>query len=93
MPKSIITDAQAETIRKLRSVGYGIGSQFLPRDIFPVRDNVDNGHRRTLRALAAKGIIGRSQSGIPGELEITQATVDAYDHWYAKRGFNVEFSC
>lgn len=85
----MITDAQAETIRELRQSYWNVGMTFQPTEAFPSHDNADNGHRRTLRRLAGKGILGRGD--FPGELRVTQATVDAYDEWYRKRGFKLDY--
>lgn len=87
----MLSNAQAKTVKKLRSMSLEVGSYFMPTDVFPCRDNEDNGHRRIVRHLADMGILGRT-GYIPGELIFTQAALDAYNEWYAKRGFNVDMS-
>jgi hypothetical protein len=50
-----LTKAQYEVIYEIRvNQGYEPGTLFRPLEVFPERDNRDNGCRRTLRNLANK---------------------------------------
>jgi len=64
MKKITLTDAQFETITELRDGAWlDPGMEFGLFDAFPRRDNLDNGHRRTVSALARKGLLEQTGRG------------------------------
>ena len=54
-----LTEAQFEMLEFLQRDGMVPGDAFDADEMFPHRDNVDNGHRRTLIGLARKGYVVR----------------------------------
>lgn len=87
----MITDAQAETIRELDAQGIiGNDLNFNPYEIFPARNNQDNGHRRTCTSLVKAGLLVKEPHQ-PGRLRpVKEKAQAAYREWYQKRGYEQE---
>jgi len=73
----MLTYAQAETLAALYAGGY-IDNEipFLPTEVFPNRDNADNGKRRCLSALHRKGLLATWPASGPGYLRADRARCD-----------------
>jgi hypothetical protein len=80
-----LTYAQAETLAALYSAhciddfGY-----FDPIRVFPARDNRDNGHRRTCRSLAKKGLLVEATWPNTGYKANVAECNAAWDEWRQK---------
>lgn len=91
-----MSDPEAETIGALISRGFGPGTRLDPGAVFPrgSEDHVDSAtvwaYRFMLECLAGKGLLRRVR--LPDQplglwpIEMTQAAIDAYQHWYDRRG-------
>jgi hypothetical protein len=56
-----LTPAQRATLTAVRDAGLQPGETFLAQTLFPARDAVDNGHRRTLARLVTLGVLSRGE--------------------------------
>lgn len=80
----MLTYAQAQALAGACRNYPVAGSEFYPEDVFPRRNNQDNASRRTLTALAKRGILGGGEivnGGIIKPLVMTQVALDAYEEW------------
>jgi len=87
----MITDAQAETLRALETC-HVINDElcFTPLEIFPARNNEDNGHRRTCSSLKRAGLL-IDEPYQPGRLRpVADKIRAAYQEWYQKRGWKLD---
>jgi hypothetical protein len=55
-----LTEGQRRTLQAVLDARVQPGEEFLAQEVFPMRNNVDNAHRRTLAALVALGVLERS---------------------------------
>lgn len=55
--------------------------QIEPGEVFPQRNNIHNGARRTFRKLVEKGLIARMPAGHFPQYKVTQALFDALREW------------
>ena len=81
--KTKLTLAQAEVVvalNQLRISGDELPC-FQPSEIFPRRDNVHNGARRTVNSLIRKGLIVERPRGYYPQYQVTQALFDALREW------------
>lgn len=82
----MITDAQAETLTRLFDNCIHPGDSFFATQIFKNRDNLDNGHRRTLTTLCRRGMLTKPADPMNGDYTMTQRALDAHIEWFDKRG-------
>jgi hypothetical protein len=86
-----LTVAQAETLYDLIDRSYVSASiPFLPKDVFPGRDNTDNGKRRCCTVLTAKGLFTPHQHMIGYLVADASKCRDAWIEW-RQHNPNVEF--
>jgi len=88
----MLTYAQAEILAALKAGGY-IDNEipFLPLDVFPNRDNVDNGKRRCLSALLKKGLLEKWPASGSGYLRADRAYCDLEWARWRNKNPDVEF--
>lgn len=81
------TEAEVEVLSFLKGLE---GGEVRDTDLFPRRDNLDNGRRRTLRRLCDKGVLQRSPSRLwdVGLYVVPHDFLSAYREWYRTKGFN-----
>jgi hypothetical protein len=77
-----LTYAQAETLAALSAAGV-IDNEisFNPYDIFPARDNADNGKRRCVTALARKGLLVEDSHQFGFYRPVVAECRAAWDEW------------
>ena len=80
MPTTKLTLAQAEVANALYSLNMGL-PQVEPRQVFPQRNNIHNGARRTFDRLVKLGLIETLPAGHFPRYKVTQALFDALSAW------------
>jgi len=86
-----LTRAQAEVIYILQGGHWLDGMSIDPLDVFPNRDNRDNGCRRTFSTMARAGIFTRAQGGWPTDANLFEPNLDviwdAWNEWWKSEGY------